>query len=319
MLSFTCVACRDRERGKTYNVKEMMFGVRDEYTYDECAKCGSIQISPIPSPEVLAKAYSGNYYSFSKDGQANSGRARLKALFETIRDRGAYGTSPLGALVQKLKPDSGVLSLLRSIGVRPEQRILDVGCGAGVLINRLARIGFGDVSGVDPFLNSDGATRDGARLYKRTLAEASGPFDVTMFNHSFEHLLDPGESLKTAWEKLAPGGLCLVRTPTPSSQAWEEYGVNWAQWDAPRHISLMSRQGFSNLAMECGFRLVKIVDDAGPWSMMASELYKRGIALHDVRFEEQFSRSEMAAFEQKTRAANAAGRGDSVAYVLEKQ
>ena len=140
-----------------------------------------------------------------------------------------------------------------------------------------------------------------------------------MFNHSFEHLPDPRSELRTAHRKLEPQGLCLIRIPTPSSEAWESYGTDWAQWDAPRHMTLISRRGMAMLAENCGFRLIQVIDDLKPWSMMQSELYKRGVPLQGVQYDRHLSRAERAEFRRKTAAANRAGRGDSAAFVLAKR
>ena len=140
-----------------------------------------------------------------------------------------------------------------------------------------------------------------------------------MFNHSFEHLPDPRAELRTAQEKLKPHGICMIRIPTPSSEAWEIYGTDWAQWDAPRHLTLISRPGLGILAESCGFRLQQVIDNSKPWSMMQSELYKRGVPLQGVQYDRHLSRAEIATFRGKTAAANRAGRGDSAAFVLAKQ
>ena len=158
---------------------------------------------------------------------------------------------------------------------------------------------------------------EGVQLHKRRLAEMNGQFDVIIFNHSFEHLPDPQGELRTARQKLRPNGLCLLQVPTPSSQAWEDYGTDWAQWDAPRHLTLMSRRGMAILAANCGFQLQRTIDIGQSWSLMASEFQTRG--LHGAPNARHFSRSELAAFRRKAIQANEAGRGDSVSYVLVAQ
>jgi SAM-dependent methyltransferase len=320
MTGFSCRVCSSTEKKASYIVKEMMFGTKAQFEYDECSNCGSIQIAAIPDNATLAKYYPRDYYSFSSRASTRrTARERFAALVAYHRDRGLYRGSWLGGLIQRLKPDVSPLSILRSIGVHQDQKILDIGCGAGALLDRLARIGFRNLSGADPFLASDTVSEHGVSLLKRTLAETPGRFDLIMFNHSFEHLPDPRGELQTAQQKLEPHGICMIRIPTPSSEARETYGTDWAQWDAPRHLTLISRPGLRILAESCGFRLQQVIDDSKPWSLMQSELYKRGVPLQGAQYDRHLSRAEIATFRSKTAEASRAGRGDSAAFVLVKQ
>ncbi len=270
--------------------------------------------------EELSKYYPKDYYSFDSDSSKPNGiRDALKTFLRTERDRGVFGRSLIGQLIERVKPEPTHVWVMRQAGVREDQKILDVGCGAGAFLNRLSRLGFCNLSGVDPFLGADVVTSQGVQLRKLHLVETQGPFDVIVFNHSFEHLPDPQGELRIARQKLAPNGLCLIQMPTPSSQAWEDYGTDWAQWDAPRHLTLMSRKGVLILAANCGLRLVRIIDVGQSWSLMASELYKRGIGLQGVHYGRHFWRLEIAEFRRRAIKANAVGRGDSVSYVLVAQ
>jgi hypothetical protein len=64
MSSVTCRICGNEDDNQAYQVKEKMFGFRDEFTYFECSICGCLQISEIP--ENISKYYPLNYYSFSE-------------------------------------------------------------------------------------------------------------------------------------------------------------------------------------------------------------------------------------------------------------
>jgi 2-polyprenyl-3-methyl-5-hydroxy-6-metoxy-1,4-benzoquinol methylase len=76
------------------------------------------------------------------------------------------------------------------------REFLDVGCGGGALLDRLARVGFNKLSGADPFIAADAETPLGVPLMKRYLSEVTGEFDLIMFNHSLEHVPDPVATLK---------------------------------------------------------------------------------------------------------------------------
>jgi hypothetical protein len=59
-----CKICGNIEENKVFEIREMMFGFRDEFTYFECSKCGCLQIAEIPIN--MEKYYPSNYYSFQK-------------------------------------------------------------------------------------------------------------------------------------------------------------------------------------------------------------------------------------------------------------
>ncbi|WP_131806489.1 class I SAM-dependent methyltransferase, partial [Mycobacteroides abscessus] len=153
-------------------------------------------------------------------------------------------------------------------------RILDVGCGSGALLDRLARVGFSSLLGADPFIAADGQSREGIPLLRRYLGEVTGEFDLVMFNHSLEHMPDPVSTLQIAARKLATGGMCLARVPTTSSEAWSVYGADWVQADAPRHMVIPSRRGMALAAERAGLRVLRAFDDSTFGQFTGSEAYR---------------------------------------------
>lgn len=64
MIYSKCRICGDEAEHKAYQVKEMFFGTKQEFTYFECDKCQCMQIMEIP--ENLGEYYGSDYYSFDK-------------------------------------------------------------------------------------------------------------------------------------------------------------------------------------------------------------------------------------------------------------
>ncbi|HEU4999506.1 MAG TPA: methyltransferase domain-containing protein [Lapillicoccus sp.] len=113
-------------------------------------------------------------------------------------------------------------SLLRSVGVGPGQRCLDVGCGAGAVTLFLATLvgPTGAVVGVDPDevqldLVRQECQRLGAANVELELGdvmelESSDAYDVVYSRFLLEHLPDPLEALRRMWRAVRPGGLLVA-------------------------------------------------------------------------------------------------------------
>ena len=101
-------------------------------------------------------------------------------------------------------------------------RLLDIGCGGGLLCEPMARLGF-QVVGVDASERNIGtASAHAAEAaltidYRASTAEAlvaAGEplFDVILNMEVIEHVADPGEYLRDCARLLKPGGLMVVAT-----------------------------------------------------------------------------------------------------------
>jgi 2-polyprenyl-6-hydroxyphenyl methylase/3-demethylubiquinone-9 3-methyltransferase len=121
-------------------------------------------------------------------------------------------------------------------------RLLDIGCGGGILTEPMARLG-ADVVGIDP----SGANTDVARLhadmsglaidYRPTTAEAlvrSGErFDVVLAMEVVEHVADLSAFIAAAASLLKPNGLLFVATINRTAKAFAlaivgaEYVLRW--------------------------------------------------------------------------------------------
>jgi SAM-dependent methyltransferase len=184
-------------------------------------------------------------------------------------------------------------------------RILDVGCGASP--QRLAamrRLGFGAVEGLDPYVPAD-LSYDGIPVYRRTIDQQQGEYDLIMFHHSLEHVTEPYLVLREAARLLRPGGTCLVRIPVMGTYFWRQFGVDWVELDAPRHLQLLTAKSMRLLAERVGLRVRKTVFDSEGWELAASRRYQQGIALRSTaRPTDGFSADDLAAFAIKAEELN---------------
>lgn len=142
---------------------------------------------------------------------------------------------------------------LKSGGLQPlrELRILDIGCGGGLVSEPLARLG-ASVTGIDPGAENVAAARAHAEPqglaidYRTTTAEAlvaeGQIFDAVVCLEVVEHVPDVGAFLKTCASLVKPGGLLVLSTINRTLRSYAlaivaaEYVLGWLprgthQWE----------------------------------------------------------------------------------------
>jgi 2-polyprenyl-3-methyl-5-hydroxy-6-metoxy-1,4-benzoquinol methylase len=319
-----CKICNNTRNHRHFSVKEMMLGLRDEHAYFECTACGCLQIATIP--DNIADYYPENYYSYHAKPPAKG----LKKFL--LRSRNKYAVTErswLGKKVYGFSPEYK-LTTLRRLVLKKNARILDVGCGAGDLLQSLYSIGFKNSMGIDPYNDDDIHYPSGLSIKKLAINdlltndhEQEG-WDLIMFHHSFEHIADQHGTLKAVKDLLKPNGVCLLRIPTISSYAWEHYEKDWVQLDAPRHFFLHSVNSMKMLAAWYGFVLEHIEYDSNAFQFWGSEQYKQDIPLRDSRSyaenpkQSPFSKRKVKRFARRARALNAEQQGDQAAFYFRK-
>lgn len=121
---------------------------------------------------------------------------------------------------------SGQIRFLDSILhlISPNSKILDVGCGDGISLQKLSNLGH-DVVGID--LNDAKLTRAiekgfsvvNADMHEMFFAEDDS-FDVIISSHSLEHAYDPILALKEFNRVLKKDGLLFIVLPFPDNSEY---------------------------------------------------------------------------------------------------
>jgi SAM-dependent methyltransferase len=319
-LAAACRICGNTEGNRAYFPKEMMFGWREEFEYLECARCGCLQIAGVP--EDLAKYYPREgYYSYKPPKQKRD-PGWLLAL-RHLRTRYLLGEfSVIGMLLGKISKHQEHFDWFAGRGLTLDSRILDVGCGSGGLLLKLQREGFRSLLGADPFIHADIDYGNGVKILKRGIESLEGQYDFIMLHHSFEHVPDPAATLKALAPRLAPGGTLLLRFPVADARVREEYGINWVNWDAPRHLHLQTRKSMELLAAGAGVQVTGVVHDSSGQQFSSSELYVRGVPyVEHGKFRpgngpDAFSQAEWDGFQARATELNRKGEGDSACFYL---
>jgi SAM-dependent methyltransferase len=206
-----------------------------------CTECGTGCVHPLPSEAELRAFYPPHYYG----NLGTKFSAPIEFLVRWVGDRHA-------AFLASGLPRGG--------------RVLDVGCGRGVILGALADRGI-EAHG---FEVSEAAARGAdarAKICVATrLEEAGYPdgyFDGVIIWHVLEHVRDPRSTLETIRRILRPGGRLVVAVPNFGSPQARWAGPAWFHLDLPRHLyhfpltalrQLLHRTGF-DVASEHHFSL----------------------------------------------------------------
>ena len=296
----------------------MLHGTRDPFDYVECAVCGCVQISPIPAD--LSPYYPRDYFSFRSHRGLD--RNLVRRFIDPRRVRARFGSKdPIGAMAEAVSRPFDYVDWVRRAGLGPHARVLDVGCGAGKTLLNMALGGFPQPQGVDPFIDETLHYRCGVTVHRLALEAyartAPGAFDLIMFHHSLEHLLDPRAALATAQSLMSATGRILVAAPVADSFAWRAYGADWCNLDPPRHIHLLTARSMEILAGQAGLEVVEARSIGRISQFTGSERYRRDIPANDRRRDRDlFGGAQLALWRRRTEALNRQGEGDQTMFIL---
>ena len=194
-----------------------------------CTGCGLIYVNPRPSVNSLSRYYPQTHQSSSP------------ALYERSDAR------------PRIRLVSGLL------GGTPG-RILDVGCGKGLLLLGLRERGW-EVCGTElSEASAQIANTAGITVYNLPLEECPfeiESFDVVTLYHSLEHMINPQKTLTAVHGLLRPGGFLVVEVPNIRSWYAGTFGTEWFHFDAPRHLYHFNQQTLRRMLEACGFLVVR--------------------------------------------------------------
>jgi SAM-dependent methyltransferase len=215
--------------------------VSKNYQVILCSGCGVYQTTPFP--ENIAGLYQNSYYSTEKS-------RRFALMFEWVirwfrwqraRDiHRRYGTG----------------------------RILDIGCGRGLMLYYLQRRFGWRVQGTQI---SETAHAYATRVLNcpvflgdlLAMPLESEPYSVVTLYHVLEHLADPPAYLREISRRLSSHGACVIEVPNSASLLARWTKRHWFGWDVPHHIFHFDHESLTVLLRLHDFR----VEEINHWSL----------------------------------------------------
>lgn len=135
--------------------------------------------------------------------------------------------------------------------IRPEDKVLEIGCGDGVFLKMLKNNGVQDIEAIE--LNEGAVAdlkKDGYNIYNELIEGFApkhiGQYDVVCFFQVLEHIYDIKSFLDAALLTLKKGGRMLIAVPHNNPYLLR-YDVNHTLNLPPHHAGLWNQQAFENL------------------------------------------------------------------------
>lgn len=236
-------------------------GLKFGFDVISCSHCRTLYTAHLPEAEA-AEAYD-NYYC------------------EQNLSAPAFINQRLDQIVAQFAP------------YRQHGRLLDVGFGAGTLLEAARRAGW-EARGVEVSQSAiEHVRKSGFDVYCGTLEEARYPdayFDVVTASEVLEHVPHPQPILNEIARVVRPGGLLWATTPHGRGMSAHLLKLKWSAICPPEHLQLFSVGGMKKMLAQAGFRRVRVATEGvNPYELLQT---LRGQSPQGVNGEQSIARVE---------------------------
>ena len=240
-----CPLCDSDTSDVLYTLGDYYTHRPGQFTLIRCRRCRLVYLSPRPTIDAMDAYYPSTYESGTPLVVENLPWPRRWLV--------QYG------MWKRCRP---------LLADQPAGRVLDVGCGTGHFVAAMERHGW-EAAGIDRNPQAVTFAREAlnAKVNVGKIEQSSFPdhtFDAVTMWDSLEHVHDPRGVLLEIHRILKPEGRLLLRVPSLDSLDAHLFGPYWAGLDAPRHLTVFSRETITRLLSEMGFGIQRL------WCMSGS-------------------------------------------------
>lgn len=233
--------------------RDRLHGVAGEFPVVRCRRCGLLRTSPRPTPSEIHRYYPAAYGPYTTTA---------------VRQHSRSAEPPRrGRLARLLEPRTNILPPV------PPGRLLEIGCGAGAFLHRMAMDGW-EVEGLELSPRAGEEARQlGYRVFIGTLAEAPDPdmpYDLIVGWMVLEHLHDPVGMLRKLWRWSVPRGWLALSIPDAGALEFKLFRDAWYALDVPRHLFHFTVRTARLVLARAGWQLMRVVWHDNPNNLILS-------------------------------------------------
>ena len=269
----TCLVCGAPGTPLYAGLRDRFAPGPEEWAFSRCtdSACGLLWLDPMPLQEDIGHAYHADYYTHQDQDPTLTWYRRgfrwLKqgylAWWYGYRLESTPLLQRLLGLTLCLLPrrHADIDASVMHLPFRPGGRLLEVGCGGGVILRNLRDLGW-ETEGVD----FDPAAVANARSKGLTVHFGSleavglpaGRFDAIVMSHVIEHVVDPRGLMRECRRLLKPRGALVVLTPNDGGLCHRIFGASCFTLEPPRHLRIFSPRSLGKVVEESGFSIFRL-------------------------------------------------------------
>jgi SAM-dependent methyltransferase len=247
----SCPICRSTKKTVIYpstlDSEQAEAGVRLDpyaahYAINRCLGCGLLLSNPVLIDSRVKQLYDHAETTNVLEGEEENVRRTMAGYYRLVQPH-----------------------------LRGRQRMLDVGCDMGFLLDVAARDGFEELHGIEPNPKARGVAEalPGTVISDKFYEDQDYPpesFDLITLIHVLDHVFDPREILERAWGHLRPGGILLAVVHNVRSLLGLLLGERFPVFNLYHHY-FFSKQTLRGLCESAGFDVPDVVSTKNCYSL----------------------------------------------------
>jgi 2-polyprenyl-3-methyl-5-hydroxy-6-metoxy-1,4-benzoquinol methylase len=209
----------------------------------DCKECGFMHVFPLPTLEETENIYKNEYYQKEKPNY----------ITENVKDKEWW----INTYNRRFEVYEKYLK-------KEKRTLLDIGSGPGVFLEAAKNRGW-EVTGIEPNLFAADHTKKLGfniinEMYDKKLSEQLNKYDLINLTLVLEHIVNPVELIKLAYNQLNENGLISIVVPNDYSPFQKilhnNYNYNdW--WVVPdHHLNYFNRDSLNHIISKNKFKIV---------------------------------------------------------------